>query len=107
MRVKANDAQTSLAVKNYTHISVHFYTPAIFIFGYYHQSTTMRHDISTNEGNLIEIADGILYFMQISLICKLSSSYSYATFNDINTFISNMKKIQLSVQQPEAKSECV
>jgi len=67
----------------------------------------MRHNISTNEGNLIEIIDGIRYLMQISLICKLWSSYSYATFNDINTFISNMKKIQLAVQQPEAEIECV
>lgn len=55
----------------------------------------------------MEIFEGILYFMQISLICKMSSSYSYATFNDINTFISNTKKIQLTVQQPEAESECV
>ena len=65
----------------------------------------MWHNISTNEGNLIETIDGIWYFMQISLICKLSSSYSYATFNDINTFIPNMKKIQLTVQQPEAERE--
>ena len=67
----------------------------------------MWQNISTNEGNLSEITDGIRYLMQISLICKLSSSYSYATLNDINTFISNMKKIQLTVQQPEEERECV
>lgn len=80
MRVKVNGAQASPAL--WTALLY-----AIFIFGHYRESTIMWHNISTNEGNVIEIANGILYFMQISLICKLSSSYSYATFNDINTFI--------------------